>query len=178
MDVCVEEATKDHVFAHWGRAAIVVWRGHTTVEAMRRGSRVFEKVLAQRGEPLLMLSVIEPGASLPPLDARVELVRFMKRGLDQIERSAVVVEGEGFKVTSVRAVIAGLCIFSTPKFPHRVFSNVGAASRFLAGGRGGEPAPHLLIRAVKSARRTRPTPPFPTWLPTDDAFGPVLRRGR
>lgn len=175
MDVRIDDSTSDHVFAHWDRVVLVVWRGKTTLSAVRRGEHLFEQHASRCAGPVLLLTVIEPVAPLPALEARMELVAFLRRGSGRIERSALVFEGEGFRAASVRAVVAGMSLFSRPAYPHRVFSNVSSAARFLAGGKSGSPAPHLLIRAVLDARQRSGTSSFVPWIPVPQPGAPLPR---
>ena len=163
MNIRVEESTAEYVFAHWERVMVAVWRGRTTVSAVKRGEEVLQSLVKRRGEPVLLLTVVEPSAPLPPLEARMELVGMLKRCAGNVERSALVFEGEGFRAASVRAVVAGVSLFSRPVYPHRVFATVGAAARFL--GAGGSPVPHLLIRAVRDMRRRPTNGTFVPWIP-------------
>jgi hypothetical protein len=176
MDVRIEDSTSDYVFAHWDRVVLAVWRGKTTSSAVRRGELFFDQHATRCAGPVLLLTVIEPAAPLPPLEARMELVAFLQRGAGRIERSALVFEGEGFRAASVRAVVAGMSLFSRPAYPHRVFSSVGNAARFLAGGKSGSPAPHLLIRAMRDARQRAGTSTFVPWIPVPPQPGAPLRR--
>ncbi len=176
MDLCIEESSSDVVFALWDRVALNIWRGKTTVAALRRGEHLMDQYFSRRGERLLLLTLIEATAPLPPLDARLELVAFLKRANDKVERSALVFEGEGFRAASIRAVVAGASLFSRPAYPHRVFNSVGGAARFLAGGKTGLPAPHLVIRMANEARRRPITSGFVPWVPgTAPLPGPLLR---
>jgi len=176
MDVRIEDSTSDYVFAHWDRVVLVVWRGRTTLSSVRLGEQVFEQHASRCAGPVLLLTIVEPAAPLPALEARMELVAFLRRGAGRIERSALVFEGEGFRAASVRAVVAGMSLFSRPAYPHRVFSSVSGAARFLAGGKGGSPTPHLLIRAVRDARQPSGTSTYVPWIPVPPYPGAPLRR--
>lgn len=165
MQVRVEESTSDYVFAHWDRIVLAVWRGRTTVAAVRKGDHLMHEHAARCGAPIRLLTIIEEAAPLPPVEARMELVACLKRGAGTIERSALVFEGEGFRAASVRAVVAGVSLFSRPAYPHRVFNSVANAARFLANDGGPQPASHALIRAVRDARRRTGVSTFVPWLP-------------
>jgi hypothetical protein len=165
MDIRIDASSPNVVFALWDRVGLSVWKGPTTVQLLRRGEQFMEQHLGRRGEPLLLFTVIEDKAPLPSLEARVELAAYLKRCNGKLERSVLVFEGEGFRAASVRAVVAGVSLFSRPAYPHRVFGNVSEAARFLAGGKSGSPAPHMLIRMVHEARRHPSTNSFMPWLP-------------
>jgi hypothetical protein len=186
MDVHFEESTNDYIFAEWNRVLLAIWRGKTTSSALRHGETLFERLEG----PLLLLTIVEATASLPTLDARVELVGVLKRAAGKIERSAVVFEGEGFRAASVRAVVAGVSLFSRPTYPHRVFGTVSAAARFLTEGKSTSlstsgplsapasppPSAALITRMVHEARRRPRAGAFAPWAPGAPVPGASLRQ--
>lgn len=143
---------------------MALFRGRTTVQSLRRAGELVALANAARQESVFMLAVVEEHAPLPTLEARVELVSLLRRVNGLVDRSAVVFEGEGFRAASVRAVVAGVSLFSRPEYPHRVFASVGSAARFLCGGRPDGPAPHRVIRMVDVARRAPGNQTFLPWL--------------
>lgn len=152
MQVHIELNTRDVVVATWGRVAIGLWRGHTTAADVRTCTELVRSWEAA-AEPLLLLTVIEKHAPVPSLDARMELIAFLKACNGQVARHALVFEGDGFREATVRAVVSALLMFSRPTYPYRVFASIGAAARFLAGGKQGALAPHLVIRLLRDVRR-------------------------
>ena len=135
MDLKIEMSTRDCVFALWGRLALGLWRGKTTVGAVRRASQILSTHSNDGQHPALLLTIVEENAPLPALEVRMELVSFLKAANGLVERHAIVFEGEGFRAASIRAVVAGISLFSRPEFPSRIFGSVGAAARFLGMGR-------------------------------------------
>ncbi|HKO91212.1 MAG TPA: hypothetical protein VJU61_08670 [Polyangiaceae bacterium] len=164
MDVRIEISTRDVVFAFWDRVALGLWRGKTSVGAMQRAGQLLTQYVAERQSPVLLLTVVEENAPLPSLEARVELVSFLKASNGLVERHGLVFEGEGFRAASIRAVVGGVSLFSRPDYPYRVFGSVGSAARFLAAGKNGSPAPHRVLRMVSEARRDRGSPTIVPWL--------------
>jgi hypothetical protein len=114
--------------------------------------------------PLLLLTLTEEQVPLPTLEARMELVSFLKSANGLVERHAIVFEGEGFRAASIRAVVAGVSLFSRPEYPSRVFGSIGAAARFLGAGKANAAAPHRVIRLVNEARRDPGTQTLLPWL--------------
>jgi hypothetical protein len=168
-------STSDVVFAFWDRVALGLWRGKTTVGGLQRAGQVLAQYVADRKSPVLLLTVVEENAPLPALEARVELVTFLKASNGLVERHGLVFEGEGFRAASIRAVVAGVSLFSRPEYPYRVFGSVGAAARFLASGRNGSLAPHRVMRMVGEARRDRATPTMAPWATPAPQVSNVLR---
>lgn len=176
MDAFIEESTADHVLAVWDRVVIAVFKDKTSAEAIRRCEAILEKQHRKLGTPLLLLTVVDVAAPLPSTEVRTELVSALQRVSGKVARSAVLYEGEGFRAASVRAVVAGILLFSRLAYPHRVFGRVGGAVRFLVGGATGSPSPHQLIRAVHQVRATRGSAPsFAPWLPGGVPVAPALR---
>jgi hypothetical protein len=154
VDVRIEESSHDVVFAVWDRVAVAVWRNRTTVGGVRRAERIFHEYVMERSEPILLLTVIEPQATLPSLEARIELASVMKRANGLLDRSALVFEGDGFRAASIRAVVKGVSLFSKPLYPHGIFGNVSAAAQFLTQGGQGAPSVEQIVAATQLARRS------------------------
>ncbi len=175
MNLRIEESTNQHAFAVWDRVVLAIWRGQTTLSAVRRGEQVVERHAGRHPDRgVLLLTIVEAAAPLPPLECRIELAAMLKRAAGKVERSSLVFEGEGFRAASVRAVVAGISLFSRPSYPHRVFNTVGAAARFLAGGKSGSPSPHMVVGMVHEARRPSGSPSFLPWLPGTQQPGTLL----
>jgi len=164
MDVKIEVNNTDVVIAVWDRVVLAVFRGRTTVAGLRSGREVIAQHAAACNGPILLLTVIEANTPLPHLDARVEIIALLKEANGKVERSGIVFEGEGFRASTVRAIVAGVSLFSRPEFPHRMFASVGSAARFLVGGRNGGMGPHRVIRMANDARRAPATPAFVPWM--------------
>jgi hypothetical protein len=164
MDLKIDVATRDVVLATYDQLLLALFRGRTTVQAVRRAGQLVSELHASRQEPVLVLTVIEEQAPVPPLDSRMELVGFLKKVNGLVGRSAVVFEGEGFRAATVRSIVAGVSLFSRPDYPHRVFASVGAAARFLANGRNDVIAPHRVIRMVAELRRAPTSQAFIPWM--------------
>jgi hypothetical protein len=171
MEVKLEVNNADVVIAVWDRVVVAVFRGRTTVAGLRSGREVIAQHAAACNGPILLLTLIEANAPLPQLDARVEIITLLKEANGKVERSGIVFEGEGFRASTVRAIVAGVSLFSRPEFPHRIFASVGGAARFLVGGRNGGMGPHRVIRVANEARRARPDPAFVPWM--SDAAPPT-----
>lgn len=176
MDVSIHMSTRDVVLASWERVALGLWRGKTTVGAVRKAGQLLANHAASLQAPLLLLTVTEEQVPLPTLEARMELVSFLKSANGIVERHAIVFEGEGFRAASIRAVVAGVSLFSRPEFPSRVFGSIGAAARFLGAGKASAP-PHRVLRMVNEARRDPGTQTLLPWLtPPAQALNHQLRR--
>lgn len=131
MDVRIAHSTHDAVLAGWGRVVLVIWRGTTTVADVRRVEQFLGEHVVRCKDFALALTLVDAHAPLPSLESRRAIVGLLQRANGKIERSALVVEGDWLRSTSVRAVVAGATFFSRPNYPHRVFGSLFPAARFL-----------------------------------------------
>src|SRR5581483_7108810 len=93
-------STKDYLFATWQHLMLAVWRGHTTMDGVREGQRVFHEHIKNHPGGVLLLTVVEDGAPMPDADARNELGKLLQSGAGHTKKSAVVYEGEGFRAAA------------------------------------------------------------------------------
>lgn len=152
MDVTIKECTENHVLATWERAVFIIWRQITTMQGVQKGGIVARDYALELGTKILLVNVIEANAALPTLSVRNEIVRNLKKYQEYISRSVLIVDGEGFRASSVRTVISGILLFTAPLYPTKVFSETGGAARFLLSGDQSIP-PHILMRALEQARK-------------------------
>jgi hypothetical protein len=162
MDVKIELCTRDCIIASWDGLGLGVWRGKTTVETVRRAGQILTEYARARQRRLLLLTLVEQNAPLPSIEARTELVSFLKAANGYVERHGLVFEGEGFRAASIRALVAGVALFSRPEYPYRILGSVSAAARFIASGNGA-PSPHRTIQMVAEARRAAGTQSAEPW---------------
>ena len=122
---------KDYALASFGDVFIVIWRHETTIsgaEAVRSGCFEFAKT---RPQGIVLLTIIEERAPMPPADPRSHLATFMRDASDIIKASGVVFEGSGFRAAAVRSVVISLTMLAGQKYPHKVFANLVETAVFL-----------------------------------------------
>lgn len=129
MDVSINSYNRNYAYGHSGRVVVALWRGRTTADAVEKGW----KLVNSRANSALLLTIIEARAALPDRDALAQLARFLAVAQARVSRSAAVIEAEGFRGATIRALISGLALLAKPAFPHRVFADVASAAEFLAG---------------------------------------------
>jgi hypothetical protein len=166
MALRVGISTHDFVLADWDRVALIFWRGRTTVAGLHCADRYVGELVERRKNFALILTVVDPGAPLPPFEARGEISKCLQRGNGRVERSAVVFEGDWIRAASVRAIVAGVALFAAPNYPHRYFSDLVAALHFLGVEQLSPDAVQNLTQLLSTARRAPPTSSLPE--------GPVL----
>ena len=126
------ENTPDYCFAHWSSVFLVIWRsgGETTLEAVGKLRREFERFAAAHPSGVTLLTIVETGAALPPSHVRDALAGFMRSCDGKLKLSAVAFEGTGFRAAAVRGVVTSLTLLARQPFPHKVFSTVEEAARW------------------------------------------------
>lgn len=154
-------STRDFVLAEWERVALIFWRGRTTVAGLHCADRFVTELVERRKNFALVLTVVDAAAPLPPLEARGEIVKCLRRGNGRVERSAVVLEGDWIRAASVRAIVAGVSLFAAPNYPHRYFSNMIAALHFLGVEQLRPDAVQRLTELLSAARGALPTSSLP-----------------
>jgi hypothetical protein len=132
MSATLRASTKDYLFATWQNFLLALWCGETTTKGVREGQRVFDEHAKEFPGGLLLLTVVEEQAPMPPSDARNALGELLRSGTGKTRKSAVVYEGAGFRAAAVRSVVTGITVFSRPPFPHKIFATVADAVGFLA----------------------------------------------
>jgi hypothetical protein len=167
MDVRIALSTSDAVMAGWGRVVLVIWRGRTTVADLRRAEQFLGEHVARCQDFALVLTLVDARAPLPPLESRRALIGLLQRANGKVERSALVVEGDWLRSTSVRAVVAGATFFSRPNYPHRVFGSLFPAARFLGVAEDAATSSQRLAELIGIARLAPLTSEVEGVLPVD-----------
>jgi hypothetical protein len=113
--------TPDYAFGSWRNVFIVLWRGDTTIQAVRQLARECERFRELFPDGMFLFTIILPDATPPPGPVRGALAAFLKSA-DYIRASAVVMEGNSIRAALVRGVVTGLTMLARQPFPHRVCS--------------------------------------------------------
>lgn len=132
MKAVIQAATSDYLFLTWEDLMVAVWRGQTSIPAIHAGEKLLKAHAAKYPAGILLLTVIEENAPPPGLAERTALGKMLKNSEGRTRRSAVIFEGSGFRAATVRSVVTGVLLFSSPPFPHKVFATVPTAATFLA----------------------------------------------
>ncbi len=150
----IHDSTPDHVFATWKRVAIAIIRVETTLDGVKKLRQLCDAMGRQHPGGMLLLSIVEPDAPMPPPEVRSAMASFLAGLAGQVVASAVVYEGGGFRAAAVRGVVTGLSLVNKLPYPHKIFSTVNAAVNWfvatspIARDWGGE----AMITAVAEVR--------------------------
>jgi hypothetical protein len=114
--ILIQAVDPDRCVGTWNRTLIQIWREVATPEAVVEMTSIADKLVAQQGDPVTCLFVVE-ASSPPPSDrARKELAKFSRDTVRRMALAVIVAEGGGFRAALVR----GVGIALTTLMPHAV----------------------------------------------------------
>lgn len=116
------QVSADHAIGSWRNVLLVVWRVHTTVEAVLQAHAALARLKREYPQGVCIFQVAETTAKAPDADARAALAKMLAAPDGVVISSSVVYAGTGFFLAAVRALVTGLTMLSRPKFPHLVFA--------------------------------------------------------
>lgn len=129
----VVEVTNDYLIVTFRNILVTIWKQETTLDGVSR-IRETRNALADRfPSNVLLLTVVEEGAPMPPPAERDALADFLKGSARKVARSAVVNEGAGFRAAAIRSIVTGLTMLTKLPFSHETFATVDEAVRWLHG---------------------------------------------
>lgn len=146
----------DYTTARYQDLVLQLWHKQTTLDGVAALRTAIGKVADESKEGLRLLIVVEPGAAMPPREARGKIADFMTDYRASIRATALAFEGEGFRAASIRAVVTGLNLLTHHPFPYGVFSTIPEALNWtpmapIAAGT----QPMALAKAVRTYRQDR-----------------------
>jgi hypothetical protein len=118
---------KDHnyLLAVWRRLVIVVWKGDTTLESVKRVGETIHSSASRVG-PVGLFIVTDVTAPLPPAIVRKTAAGILAAA--PIAYFCVTFEGNGFRAAAVRGVVTSITMLASMAFPHRAFSKIDEAA--------------------------------------------------
>ena len=144
---------KDYCTAAWRDLFVLIWRHETTLEGIKAGRDALASMGQSHPDGCAMLTIVEPGAPMPPAEARDALSEVLRDAGDIIKVSAVVFEGAGFRAAAVRSVVTGISLVAKQPYPHKVFATVDAAASWLSPSLPEGPTPpQTLVDSVVTLR--------------------------
>jgi hypothetical protein len=118
------------VIATWRNVCVVVWRHETRAEDVRRASDTLHRLSMMHPEGVGFVQFLDDRSESLSLDgqARTALSQLLTRGKPYIRCSSLVFTGDGFRASTVRAVVTGIAWLARPGFPHQVFASIPSAA--------------------------------------------------
>lgn len=117
--------------AAFGPLALSVWDSIPTPSQARSAATLLA-TLAKTEKNILVMAVL--GANVPPPDGEVReiLSQQLAKIDDRVRAVANVIEGQGFRAATVRAVLTGMSLVLRTKRPEKVCNSVEEAGLFVA----------------------------------------------
>jgi hypothetical protein len=122
----------DHCVATWHRVFISVWRFRTPSGAIANMLRLLRAFMAEHGDPVTMVMIIESTSGVPDAGGRAELAALSRDLVPKMSVAVIVPEGGGFRVATVRGVAIALTVLMPHKVPFKFVDTVSQASVVIA----------------------------------------------
>ena len=137
--------------AAFGPLAISVWTSAPTLEHASTAATLLAS-LGKVQPKLLVLAVLGPNTPPPDGAVREILAHQLTRLGAQIAAVANVVEGQGFRAATMRAVLTGMVLVIRPTYPQRACATIEEAAGFLAERSDTRLDAPGIVRAVQKLR--------------------------
>ena len=105
----------------WQNIMVVCWFKHGTGPTMQTVTHMRHEMDRLHPEGVSVIYLIAHGSGLPDADARRAAKNLMERFSDRRACMAVVLYGQGFWVSGMRAVITGVRLLTQRKFAMEIF---------------------------------------------------------
>ncbi len=138
-----------------GPVCAVVWRSTVTRERFRAQCRGLEQVVRANPRGAGFLCVIEPTSPVPSLDLQRASANMIAIHRPRLSYVACVIEGDTYRATIARTVLAGMRSLVTGRFALGFFATVADAAVPLAQALPAVPASSL-EQCVENARSLLP----------------------
>lgn len=103
---------------------ITCWSQRATGPAIAKVTQLREQMDREHPEGVSVVYLIANDAGLPTPEARAGVKELMARFSNKRACLAILVQGEGFWASAMRAVITGVRILVPLKFPMQIFNDV------------------------------------------------------
>jgi hypothetical protein len=113
--------------ATFREVSIFVVHTELTVEALRASVTAYHELRAKFPGSVVSVTLSSPIALIPPPAARNEASRAMVECQEETRCTAVVLQGEGFYVSTMRSVLTAINLVRPYKVPMRVFAELPSA---------------------------------------------------
>lgn len=153
----VDEEPGKFTFGVCKNVLVTVWRAQGTSPAMARLAVAMRKMAAEYPLGYSALQLVCGSAGLPDSEMRVALSVFIGEVPRELTCVGVIVGGDGFWASALRAVITSFWQAAPRKFELRICGSSEEAARWLSARHlertGTDVATELLMQAVGAAER-------------------------
>ncbi len=122
--------TPDHAIGEWRNVLLTVWRGDITVGALETSRVASHDLHARHPDGLVVFNVVSHLIPVPDGPVRRKASSVLGETGGHVRCTATVIEGEGFWVSTARAVVATITLLSRASHPHRVFATIDEAAQW------------------------------------------------
>lgn len=137
----------------WRNVVVSVWPdAATTIEVASLHAEA-ERVAKHTRRPVGLVLVVLETAPPSGNDARARAVEMLRKLGPQVGFVALVVEGDGFRPASVRAMFTGISLLLSPGFPWRIFRTIDELASWTPMGTLADPASIDELRALSDSLR-------------------------
>ena len=128
-----------------GDTHLSVWHQAASTEDVERLWREADALIEQATGNICLLLIVQKGTKLSPAPARSTAVAMVREQGERIAAIAVVIEGDGIRPVSLRAMFTSLGLILRPGFPWQMFATVDTATEWLASSHSGCSAAQLRL---------------------------------
>lgn len=120
-----------HAFYTWQNIMITCWSQRATGPAIEKVAQYRERMDREHPEGVSVIYLIANEAGLPTPEARAGVRELMARFSRKRACLAILIEGEGFWASAMRAAITGVRVLVPLNFPMQIFGRVNELAAWL-----------------------------------------------
>lgn len=130
-DVEIVQVREGVSFGVHEEVLVLAYATAPTVSDLRRREPLLARLVEAHGR-VAFLSILDTrtGTGLPDAASRAETTRQLTRFGGSLAAGAVVLLGDGMRISLVRGFLRGVLLMKGGPFPHRFFAEVPPAARF------------------------------------------------
>lgn len=145
------------ILAHWHSVLVGVWAIPSTLEIVAEQNKIMEQLSAQ-GRKLSTIHLVIKRAPLPGPDVRSSYQALTRRFSESLACSAILLEGDGFWASAVRAFLTGVEMVAR-RVSSKTFGEIRPLVEWVASVHGAETGERInpeALRAVLEGILARP----------------------
>lgn len=131
MDLITELSLPEVRVASMPGLVVLEWRLTPTSESARRVAPVISRVIRASSTPVMLLTIAQGSSAPPNSETRELLVREINALGSSLGGVALSLEGTGFGVAAVRAIVSSIYIVTRPPYAVKVYSTVSESVAWL-----------------------------------------------
>lgn len=125
-----------HLCATHRNVLINLFRQEPTMDALAAGRRAGDRIEAEYGPRIGVLTVVWSGMGLPSDEVRRQAAEDMRSAAERTIVTSTVIPGTGFRTSAFRTAYATLTLFSRSATPNKVFGELKEGVDFVAAHLG------------------------------------------